>query len=219
MNVPFLMIADLLTYNSTSTGEEVDQCNHQVKGSLWKEIFVISHVVLFFILPFIMLGFVYGKIMHSLIVKNDNFLVNGRRLGEHAVRMRKQVVIMLIAIVVLFFVCLTPFRVITVWFVYVSNESFTALGLKSIYNIVYGTRIMYIINSAGNPILYNIFSSKFRRAFRNLICPRHGRMGPPFSTSTMNGSMGVHLVEKPKLRQSVSSTTTATMLSQNISTA
>lgn len=41
-------------------------------------------------------------------------------------------------------------------------------GFETYYNILYFSRIMFHINSAINPILYNLMSSKFRGGFIKL---------------------------------------------------
>lgn len=83
---------------------------------------------------------------------------------------RKQVVLMLGAVVLSFFICLLPFRVLTLWIIFVPSESINQLGVIKYYSILYFCRIMLYLNSAINPILYNLMSSKFRRGFVKICC-------------------------------------------------
>ncbi len=46
------------------------------------------------------------------------------------------------------------------------------LGLYGMMSLVLFGRIMLYMNSAGNPILYNMLSTKFRKAFKKALCPR-----------------------------------------------
>ncbi|GJQ71799.1 Ethr [Trypoxylus dichotomus] len=114
------------------------------------------------------------------------------------IKYRKQVILMLGTVVVAFFVCLFPFRVFTLWILIAPNESVVNLGMEAYYNILYFCRIMIYINSAINPILYNIMSSKFRGGFLRLCGIRRlrskyrnkGNRKPTFNTtsSTQNSS-------------------------------
>lgn len=87
---------------------------------------------------------------------------------EFSVKARKQVVLMLGAVVLSFFVCLLPFRVLTLWIIFVPEETFHSLNMETYYNLLYFCRIMWYLNSAINPILYNLMSSKFRKGFFKL---------------------------------------------------
>ncbi|XP_049305168.1 thyrotropin-releasing hormone receptor-like, partial [Bactrocera dorsalis] len=89
---------------------------------------------------------------------------------------RKQVIFMLVAVVASFFLCLLPFRAFTLWVIAASTEDIAALGIDGYYGVLYFCRIMLYLNSALNPILYNLMSSKFRTGFWRLIiscCNKH----------------------------------------------
>ncbi|KAI8045280.1 neuromedin-U receptor 1 isoform X3 [Drosophila gunungcola] len=82
---------------------------------------------------------------------------------------RKQVIFMLVAVVSSFFVCLLPFRAFTLWVILASAEDVESLGIAGYYNLLYFSRFMLYLNSAMNPILYNLMSSKFRSGFWRLL--------------------------------------------------
>lgn len=88
--------------------------------------------------------------------------------SQSVIKYRKQVVLMLGTVVVAFFICLLPFRALTLWIIIVPAESIMKIGLENYYNLLYFSRIMFHINSAINPILYNVMSSKFRGGFLKL---------------------------------------------------
>ncbi len=112
-------------------------------------------------------------------------------LSESAavLRSRRQVVTMLVAVVFFFFACIMPFRVLTLWIVTLPTDIGQVISNETYYNLVsnplkdksylqiifdscfqlYFARIMFYINSAINPILYNIMSSKFRNGFKRVF--------------------------------------------------
>jgi len=111
--------------------------------------------------------------------------------SQHSVlRYRKQVVLMLGTVVLSFFVCLMPFRALTLWIIMGPQEA--VLSLETYYIILCFCRVMTYINSAINPILYNLMSSKFRDGFLRLCGLRTkrrlkfhlGRKGTFNTTST-----------------------------------
>lgn len=88
---------------------------------------------------------------------------------ELSLKARRQVVLMLGAVVLSFFICLLPFRAFTLWIIFSSQSSVLSLGIEKYYGILYFSRIMVYLNSAVNPILYNLMSSKFRKGFFKIL--------------------------------------------------
>lgn len=86
---------------------------------------------------------------------------------------------MLATVVVFFFICLLPFRVFTIYIIFAHPDTVVNMGQEVYYSILYFCRVMLYFNSAINPILYNVMSSKFREAFlKALGCtigPRRSR--------------------------------------------
>ena len=91
-------------------------------------------------------------------------------------------------------------QVLTMWVVISPYEIFDHIDLELYFNILYFCRLMFYINSAINPILYNIMSSKFREGFRKVfhciewpLTPRRlaearARSRPRFSTTSNDWS-------------------------------
>ena len=69
---------------------------------------------------------------------------------------------MLFTVVVTFFACMLPFKVLSLWVVLLPTDFDQYINPEAYFNLLYFARIMYYTNSAINPILYNIMSSKFR---------------------------------------------------------
>lgn len=111
-----------------------------------------------------------------------NATPNGRRVssalssrcnanGEKAqIRSRRQVVFMLVAVVVCFFICLLPFRLFTLWMLVASEDEIRDLSMERFYNLLYFCRIMLYVNSMVNPFLYAVVSTKFRNALVECVC-------------------------------------------------
>lgn len=98
---------------------------------------------------------------------NPGITSHGNR--SNVLKYRKQVIFMLGAVVLSFFLCLLPFRALTLWIIIVPSETILSLGIEGYYSILYFCRIMLYLNSAMNPILYNLMSSKFRDGFLRLL--------------------------------------------------
>lgn len=98
---------------------------------------------------------------------------------------------MLGTVVFTFFVCLLPYRALTLWIILGPYELqiMNVFGQETFYQVLSFCRFMLYLNSAINPILYNLMSSKFRDGFRRLCgfkngCGVHlGRRGTLTTTS------------------------------------
>lgn len=139
--------------------------------TLWPMFYFLVVNSMFYLGPFVLLIFMYWVIARHLMADP------GTNCSESAfnVRARKQVVAMLITVVVAFFLCLLPFRVFTLWIILAPGDYLPNVKMDTYYYILFSCRIMLYLNSAINPILYNLMSSKFRQGFVNLIpCVRNG---------------------------------------------
>lgn len=142
-------------------------------NSFWPIAFFVAIIAVFFVVPLFVLVVLYTVIAAHLMADP------GTSCTDSACnqRARRQVVLMLATVVLSFFVCLLPFRVFTMWIILVPEHAFLDLGLKHYYIILYASRVMVYLNSAVNPILYNLMSSKFRRGFCKLCRSRCGGGG------------------------------------------
>ncbi|XP_033757421.1 LOW QUALITY PROTEIN: cholecystokinin receptor type A-like [Pecten maximus] len=102
----------------------------------------------------------YIRLCINLITQKPQFIYN--------IRTRHQVVRMLIAIVVLFFLSMFPLRVVTLWIVYAHPQNVEALGMEGYFNLLAFVRAMVYLNSAGNPVIYSLASTKFKLAVRRV---------------------------------------------------
>lgn len=148
--------------------------------------FFLLLVLVFFIVPLLLLVVLYSVIVRHLIL--DHSRASSTSENYHA-RARKQVILMLLTVVFSFFVCLAPFKTLTFYLVLAPPENVQAIDNDTLLNIVYFCRIMFYLNSAINPILYNLMSTKFRIGFFK-ICGLRKRRNSDRSTirSTLNAT-------------------------------
>lgn len=161
---PMLWIAKY-TFIEYYDGSIVSVCLTLV-DSFWPAFYFVGSIALFFILPFLILLVLYTVIALHLM-NNPGITSHGNR--SNVLKYRKQVIFMLGAVVISFFICLLPFRALTLWIIIVPPETMLQLGVEGYYSLLYFCRILLYINSALNPILYNLMSSKFREGFLKLL--------------------------------------------------
>lgn len=159
---PILLIAQYDEHREYMDGSLVPACLTEV-NTFWSTFFFIMTISVFFLLPLLVLVVLYAVMARHLMADPVTSAV--KDLESSNSRARKQVVLMLGTVVLSFFICLIPFRVFTLWFIFVSAEQVHSLGVEGYYNILYFCRTMLYLNSAINPILYNLMSSKFRDGF------------------------------------------------------
>ncbi|KAG6463616.1 hypothetical protein O3G_MSEX013971, partial [Manduca sexta] len=158
---PILAIAEhhtIVHHDGTTTS----QCLTQAV-TFWQISFFVMIIILLYILPLIILIVLYSVIAKNLITAASKVVMN-KTVDPYNARARKQVILMLGTVVACFFLCLMPYRALTLWII-ITPTGFDDVSSEKWYNILYFSRVMLYINSAINPILYNLMSSKFRIGF------------------------------------------------------
>ncbi|ODN00182.1 Growth hormone secretagogue receptor type 1 [Orchesella cincta] len=131
--------------------------------NFWSAFYFLASITVFFFLPLFALVGLYWVISKNLMTDPSG---TGRYCPDHPnMRSRRQVVMMLATVVFFFFICLLPFRIFTVYIILAPPSSVENMGQELYYSTLYFCRVMLYFNSAINPILYNVMSSKFREAF------------------------------------------------------
>ncbi|RZC40402.1 ecdysis triggering hormone receptor [Asbolus verrucosus] len=116
-------------------------------------VFFLGSILVFFIFPLAILIIVYILIAKTLM--HHPITITGSKTimpPQNVIKYRKQVILI----------------ALTFWIIVSPAGSNFEIGFENYYNILYFSRIMFHINSAVNPILYNIISSKFRSGFLKL---------------------------------------------------
>ncbi|XP_072175994.1 growth hormone secretagogue receptor type 1-like [Diadema setosum] len=134
---------------------------------------------------------VRGRLNGNIKAKEDK--------EDQVIKSRKQVVKMLVLIAASFFICWFPFHLIRISpnFGY-SNwpKPFVEIYHRGLYHV---SIVLLYISSSINPILYNVMSARFRRAFQLTIlcrevstppnsCATRGQMSSFTRTSSFNSS-------------------------------
>lgn len=133
-------------------------------STTWMTGFILTTIVIFFVIPLLILIVLYTVIARHLMA-NPTI---SRGPSNNLLKYRKQVVLMLGTVVLCFFLCLLPFRALTLWIIIAPPKMIVSLGIEGYYSLLYICRVMLYLNSAINPILYNLMSTKFREAFLKL---------------------------------------------------
>uniref|UniRef100_A0A0C9QBK4 GHSR_0 protein n=1 Tax=Fopius arisanus TaxID=64838 RepID=A0A0C9QBK4_9HYME len=126
-------------------------------------VFILLLTTAFFLVPLLILLMLYSMVVRHLIHDSSTSTAD-----SYHTRARRQVVLMLLTVVFSFFICLAPFKIFTSYIVLAPTEDIDAIDLDTYFNILYFSRVMCYLNSAINPILYNLMSSRFRLGFLKL---------------------------------------------------
>lgn len=166
---PILAVATF-TYEVYDDGTQVPVCLTQA-DTFWSALFFILTIAVFFIVPLGVLLVLYSVIAKNLMENPVIIAQNTKNTNNtgNVVRYRKQVILMLGTVVLSFFLCLLPFKALTLWIIVFPPETIMSLGIDGYYILLYFCRVMLYLNSAINPILYNLMSSKFREGFVKLL--------------------------------------------------
>jgi len=153
-----------MTEYQSDSGSGDSACATKV-DLFWQKLYFIIIIIVFFFIPLIILVGLYRSIARHLVPTEEQVVPETAAV----LRSRQQVVAMLFTVVMFFFACMMPFKVFTLWFVAAPYDPMTVISGETYYNLLYFARIMFYTNSAINPILYNIMSSKFREGFKKIF--------------------------------------------------
>ncbi|XP_062591739.1 thyrotropin-releasing hormone receptor-like isoform X1 [Saccostrea cucullata] len=160
---PWFALAKVVpTYRNNTL---VYSCTYTLKRYYYGIYYVFDFLV-FYVVPLGLSSVLYFFMIRLLLkdgaprTHEDRFL----RHRSRGVVARMQVVRMLIVVMVLFGTLWLPYRIVVVY-----NSFQEKLQLRDSWFWLF-CRTMVFVNSAINPIIYNMLSVKFRQAFRNIIC-------------------------------------------------
>lgn len=171
--LPMLSITQLSTAEFID-GSLVTVCSNSLQQG-WHPIYYGVIFVTFFLIPFMILLAIYILIARKLtsdsksLSNSLNSCSISLRSIKHQSKIRRQVVLMLASVCVTFFICLLPFRLMTLWIIFSTPEDILNIGMDTYYILLFVSRILLYVNSSANPILYNLISSKFRSAFIKVL--------------------------------------------------
>ncbi|WAR09401.1 PK1R-like protein [Mya arenaria] len=130
-------------------------------------VFQLSTFV-YFLVPMVVITLIYVLIGVRLRATELTVPASPQYGKTTATRARRAILRMLVAVVVAFFLCWAPFHAQRLMTLYV--EHWTSKLIEVQGYLFYVSGILYFFSSTVNPILYNLLSRKFRRAFKRTLC-------------------------------------------------
>ncbi|XP_013403735.1 thyrotropin-releasing hormone receptor-like [Lingula anatina] len=183
--------------------ETYNACDYKLERDQYF-IYYLVDLVMFYIFPLCLTALLYFLIGRVLLLSEEEGSVRNRNKtkviatcqtnsnratkeeelrglrnrGKGIQPSTKQVLKMLIVVVVLFALLWLPYRALVVY------NSVAAVRFDSIWFLMF-CRHLISVNSAINPIIYNIMSTKFREAFRKACIACYGRCTPNTTGTTL----------------------------------
>ncbi|XP_043208827.1 neuromedin-U receptor 1-like, partial [Amphibalanus amphitrite] len=164
--------------------QEASWCGISFADPDWKLLLLMPlSTLFFFVIPMALILVLYLNI--ALALRRSGSLRrcasseagNSCEAERSQVQCRRMVVRMLVAVVIVFFLCWAPFHAQRLLFTYGTVwDNWTSETLRTVNEwIFYVAGVLYYFNSAINPVLYNVMSKRFRVAFRENLCCRRRR--------------------------------------------
>uniref|UniRef100_A0A1I7UHY5 G_PROTEIN_RECEP_F1_2 domain-containing protein n=1 Tax=Caenorhabditis tropicalis TaxID=1561998 RepID=A0A1I7UHY5_9PELO len=152
-------------------GELSAACSNIAGKTTWWQRYKLSEFLAFYFIPcFIIIG-VYTKVARCLWCKDPTLQSETRSCLDNkasarsidALRTRRNVVKMLIACVAVYFICYSPIQVMFL------SKAVLNVTIHPPYDFILLMNALAITCSASNPLLYTLFSTKFRRRLRDVV--------------------------------------------------
>ncbi|CAB3401499.1 unnamed protein product [Caenorhabditis bovis] len=144
-------------------------CSNAAGKSNWWQTFKLVEFLAFYFVPCLIIIGVYAKVA-TVLWSNDPRLGNETRncvekpaRNSDALRTRRNVVKMLIACVTVYFICYSPIQIIFL------SKAALNVTIHPPYEFILLMNALAMTCSASNPLLYTLFSTKFRRRLRDVI--------------------------------------------------
>ena len=143
-------------------------CNFETKCSwCWPALATTDFAQ--FVLAVIISMFMYGRIIYTLSIRSDKFYSvkssNKQNIATTMFRNRNQIARMLILNGTVFFLCLAPFQMINLYLFLNWWAGFKIFSNEETRYVLWCGRVATILNSAINPLLYNVSNGRYRKAF------------------------------------------------------
>lgn len=163
LNAPVLSIVRYKGSNLVD-GTPINVCRFPIHEQ-WQRGYILFMSTVVYVLPCLILFVLYFRVCRTLVNSRDTSLHGVESTYRETRRLRGQVINIITTVVVVFFICHLPIRVVSLWVIFIDQTELQKLGLERYLNLLYSARILFYLNHALNPILYNFVSKKFRTAF------------------------------------------------------
>lgn len=157
----------------------------------WEKCFIVLLSSFFFTIPLSILIGLYCRVGRQLFAFREDGMNIGEKKFKEKLRLRRQVTNMIVTVVVMFFICHLPYRLIGLWLIFDPMVAFS-WGFEKYLNIIYGARVILYLNHALNPIMYNFVSSKFRSSLKWMIysLPKKRQGSSKYTSANNNRRLG-----------------------------
>jgi Na+/H+ antiporter NhaC len=124
------------------------------------------------VIPIIFLSFFYARIVYKLWHPDKRLSSEAAIHSKHqhpknfVEKTRRKTTIMLLTVVTVFFLCMFPYNLLNMLLTFGNTEKFNFDILLHVNSIL---RVLLLVNSASNPIIYNFLSEKFRMGFQSIL--------------------------------------------------
>ncbi|KYN30205.1 PREDICTED: neuromedin-U receptor 2-like isoform X2 [Trachymyrmex cornetzi] len=166
----------------TDNGTAVlDSARCSLEWTLIEHAFEVS-TILFFVLPMTIITVLYvliaiklrrSSLLSTTVSKRHHIhgALNHADSSRGKTNAQRNVIRMLVAVVVAFFICWAPFHAQRLLAVYAQNSSSEPEDTMVIVytTLTYVSGVFYYLSTTVNPLLYNIMSNKFREAFKSML--------------------------------------------------
>lgn len=165
ISMPYIDMTNL--YSSTRNNISAQHCAITFKQP-WHKVYETALISVFCLAPLVIFVFLYAFMIHSILVLPPKEGA-GRDISAVSYHMRRQAVLMVIGVIILFVICIVPFQI---FLLILSHERwlFKSLSIEGGYAVIWTARILAYVNSAGNPLVYSAVSSRFRKAIKDAFC-------------------------------------------------
>lgn len=140
------------------------------RNELYKKIYYWLTVVLFTLVPFCLLAVFNAFLVRSVHISRRQRSKMTQRTDSSRDNQENKITVMLIAVVILFFVCQLP-TAVTLLYTSIRSPEEGSEQEKLVFILGNIFNFLMSINAAGNFILYCLLSQKYRRTFLQIFCP------------------------------------------------
>ncbi|KAE9418413.1 hypothetical protein Angca_009594, partial [Angiostrongylus cantonensis] len=149
------------------TTKNTEFCAMDVEKLELQNRIIIFAFVAFFMVPAVVMTMMYTHIAARIAI-TDSLLVGNPKTRTKS---RNTVIKMLVSVVISFYLCWLPFHIQRLLSLFINyHDGNVSQAVETTFLLVYYVSgFFYYSNSAINPILYNVFSEKYRKAFCSTI--------------------------------------------------
>ena len=163
-----IQIVCVISSEGSEIMEQITICNDHVDFEYWIIVIYATDFIQFviaLIVNIVLYSLIIRRVGKSLFAEPDGLQRTNSKKRRHSVAK------MLIVNGIIFFVCLTPFSIVNVhslgdyvgWF---------RLSSTILLPLAWIGRVLFLLNSALNPLIYNATNSRYRLAFKQAFLSR-----------------------------------------------